>query len=92
MRVLEWIIGRSTGNADAIETPIGWTPRASDLDLVGLDLNTERLAAALRVDPSEWAAELGAHADWFTKLGGSVPAPLELQRKLLLAAIGIART
>jgi phosphoenolpyruvate carboxykinase (GTP) len=92
MRVLEWIIGRATGRVGAIETPIGWVPRPSDLDLDGLDLAPDRLATALRVDPAEWASELGAHADWFAKLGGSVPDALELQRKLLLSAIGIART
>ena len=92
MRVLEWIIGRSTGRADAIETPVGWVPRPSDLHLDGLDLAPERLAAALRVDPAEWAAELGTHGDWFAKLGGTVPPALELQRRLLRAAIGIAAT
>jgi phosphoenolpyruvate carboxykinase (GTP) len=92
MRVLEWIIGRATGHAGAIETPIGWVPRPDDLDVDGLDLPAERLASALRVDPAEWSAELGAHADWFAKLGRSVPDALELQRKLLLLAIGIARS
>ena len=91
MRVLEWIIGRATGHVGAIETPIGWVPRPGDLDVRGLDLAPERLASALRVDPAEWSAELGAHGDWFGKLGRSVPDALELQRKLLLAAIGIAR-
>jgi phosphoenolpyruvate carboxykinase (GTP) len=92
MRVLEWIIGRATGRAGAIETPIGWVPRPGDLRVDGLDLPAERLASALRVDPAEWSAELGAHADWFTKLGRSVPDALELQRKLLVLAIGIARS
>jgi phosphoenolpyruvate carboxykinase (GTP) len=92
MRVLEWVIGRSTGRAGAIETPVGWVPRLTDLDLDGLDLAPERLVAALRVDLAEWAAELGTHADWLAKLGGTVPAPLGLQRRLLLASIGIAAT
>ena len=90
MRVLEWIIRRSTSGAAAIETPVGWTPRPSDLDLTGLDLAPERLTASLRVDPGEWATELGTHADWFAKLGGTVPAALELQRKLLLTSVEAA--
>ncbi len=90
MRVLEWIIGRATGGAGAIETPVGWAPRPGDLDLTGLDLAPERLTAALRVDPDEWASELGTHADWFAKLGGTVPAALELQRKLLLTSVEAA--
>ena len=87
MRVLEWIIDRSRGAAGALETPVGWAPRPSDLDLTGLDLRPDRLAATLRVDRDEWIAELASHADWFAKLGGTVPPALELQRKLLLASV-----
>ena len=87
MRILAWAIARSTGRANALETPVGWVPRPSDLDLTGLDVAPDRVAAALRVDQAEWAAELGTHADWFEKLGDTVPAALELQRRLLLEAV-----
>ncbi len=55
-----------------------------------LDLDSDRLAAALRVDPGEWTAELATHADWFAKLGATVPDALELQRKLLLTSVEAA--
>src|SRR5438128_493085 len=87
MRVLEWIIDRSRGAAGALDAPVGWAPRPSDLDLTGLDLRPDRLAATLRLDRDEWIAELASHADWFAKLGGTVPPALELQRKLLLASV-----
>ena len=87
MRILAWAIARSTGRANALETPVGWVPRPGDLDLTGLDVAPDRVAAALRVDQAEWATELGTHADWFAKLGDTVPAALELQRKLLLEAV-----
>jgi phosphoenolpyruvate carboxykinase (GTP) len=87
MRVLKWIIERCAGPAGALETPIGFTPRPTDLDLRGLDASPEALAAALRVDPDEWTKELEAHADWFEKLGGTVPEALRLQRRLLLASL-----
>ena len=90
MRVLDWVIRRATEGAGALETPVGWTPRPGDLDLDGLDLAPERLAAALHVDPSEWVAELGTHAEWFAKLGPSVPPALELQRRLLLESVRTA--
>ena len=90
MRVLEWIIDRCTGAAGAVETPVGWAPRASDLDLTGLDLAPGAMDALLRVDRDEWTAELGAHAEWFATLGHTVPDALELQRQLLLASIGNA--
>ena len=48
---------------------------------------TKAIEAALRVDPDEWTKELEAHADWFEKIGGTVPEALRLQRRLLLASL-----
>ena len=89
MRVLKWIFDRSssTGRAGAMETPIGYTPRLGDLDLRGIDASTEAIERALRVDHAEWEKELEAHADWFEKLGGTVPDALRLQRRLLLSSL-----
>ena len=60
MRVLEWIIGRVNGKADAVETPIGLLPDASALNLEGLDMPVGTLDTLLAVDEAGWAAE---HAD-----------------------------
>jgi len=87
MRVLKWIIDRCAGRAGALETPIGYTPRRSDLDLRGIDAKPDAIDAALRVDPDEWTKELEQHGDWFEKLGGTVPEALRLQRRLLLASL-----
>jgi phosphoenolpyruvate carboxykinase (GTP) len=87
MRVMKWIIDRCAGRAGAMETPIGYTPRPTDLDLRGIDASVDAIAAALRVDPDEWTKELEAHADWFEKIGGTVPEALRLQRRLLLASL-----
>ena len=90
MRVLEWIIDRCEGAADAVETPVGWAPRASDLNTSALDIRAGDLDKLLAVDPVEWEQELRSHAEWFAKLGGSVPPALEMQRQLLLASVAIA--
>ena len=87
MRVLEWIIGRANGAAGAVETPVGWAPRPDDLDLEGIDVAPDRMRALLGVDRAEWSEELGVHADWFAKLGDTVPAALTLQRELLAEAL-----
>lgn len=43
LRVLEWIIKRCEGKADAEETPIGFVPKAEDINLEGLDFDLETL-------------------------------------------------
>ena len=87
MRVLRWIIDRCEGRASAVETPIGFLPRAGDLDLRGLDTPASRVEQALRVDEAEWRAELEEHGKWFEKIGPTVPEALRLQRRLLLSSL-----
>jgi phosphoenolpyruvate carboxykinase (GTP) len=87
MRVLKWILDRCDGRAGARESPVGWTPRESDLELRGLDTDRARIAASLQVDPAEWRTELDAHGEWLDRLGDTVPEALRLQRRLLLASL-----
>ncbi|MGP4016596.1 phosphoenolpyruvate carboxykinase (GTP) [Saccharopolyspora sp. 5N708] len=73
-RVLEWIIGRIEGTADAADTPIGLVPAANDLNLGAIDPSD--VAAALAVDPAEWRAELPLIEEWFAKVGDKLPVAL----------------
>ena len=41
MRVLMWILNRCNGKVDAVETPIGYVPKAEDLELEGLDITLD---------------------------------------------------
>ena len=75
-RVLKWVIERIEGTATADETPIGYLPAAGSLDVDGLDLSAEDLAAAVRVDVAEWRAELPLIKEWFDKLGDGLPSTM----------------
>ncbi len=84
-RVLEWIIQRIEGTADAVETPIGLTPTPEALDVTGLDLSAEQLQQVLAVDEKEWAAEVPLIEEWFTKIGDKTPKALLAQLDVLRA-------
>ena len=43
------------------------------------------MAAATRIDLSEWETELESQAPWFESLGKTLPPQLEMQRQMLLA-------
>jgi phosphoenolpyruvate carboxykinase (GTP) len=84
MRVLKWIIDRAHGRIGAQETPIGWVPRVSDLDLSGIDVPTEKVAEARAIHPEEWKAELESLDPWFDQIGPRGPKALRLWRDLML--------
>jgi phosphoenolpyruvate carboxykinase (GTP) len=91
MRVLKWIVERAAGQIGAKETPVGWIPRAGDIELTGLAIDPERFRAATDVDPNAWRAELESQGEFLATLGDSLPRPLALQRELLLASLAAAR-
>ena len=68
-RVLKWVVERIDGQAAAVETPIGHVPAPGSLDIDGLDMTEEALAAALAVDAEEWKAEIPQIQEWFEKFG-----------------------
>ncbi|MGY4718812.1 phosphoenolpyruvate carboxykinase (GTP) [Naumannella huperziae] len=74
-RVLKWITERLEGKADAIDTPAGAVPTPDGLDVEGLSVGEEQVAAATKVDVEEWKAELPLIEEWFDFLE-RVPAPI----------------
>jgi phosphoenolpyruvate carboxykinase (GTP) len=91
MRVLKWILDRCAGTGAARETPIGFTPNESDLDLTGLAPHEADAAAALKIDMGEWATELESQKEWFDKLGPTLPPELEKLRQRLLQSVKAAQ-
>jgi phosphoenolpyruvate carboxykinase (GTP) len=89
-RVLEWIIGRIEGTADARQTPIGLVPTVESIDTDGLDVTSEALDDVLHVDPQEWAAEVPLIEEWFAKIGDKVPATLLTELDALKGRLGLA--
>lgn len=87
-RVLDWIIRRIEGRAEAVETPIGYVPTPAAIDTAGLTLTAADLEAALAVDPAEWQAEIPLIEEWFARIGDKTPADLRAQLDSLQARLG----
>ncbi len=83
MRVLEWILKRCEGKADAVETPIGFVPKAEDINLEGLDFDIETLKSILEVDKDLWKDEVEGIAEFYKKFGDKLPAELTKQLETL---------
>ncbi len=87
MRVLKWIIDRCQGRAYAKETPLGWMPRAEDIDTEGLNLSTADIAALENVSTEDVKNELLSQEELFLKLAGDLPKEMIFQRELLITRL-----
>jgi len=76
LRVLEWIMDRCNNKVDALATPIGYVPRASDIDMTGLDLPPENLDKLLEIDRKAWLEELRGIKEFFRKFKKDLPQEL----------------
>ncbi|MBE6738363.1 MAG: phosphoenolpyruvate carboxykinase (GTP) [Ruminococcaceae bacterium] len=78
-RVLEWIVKRCNGEADATETAIGYVPAAEDINLEGLDMDIDVLRSILEVDNEKWLGETAGIEEFYEKFGDRLPAELKAQ-------------
>ena len=87
MRVLEWIIDRCEGRAEATETPIGLVPTYEQLNWEGIDFSKEQFDTVTTQDKDQWIKELESHTELFTKLGDRLPQALKDRQAELLNAV-----
>ena len=86
MRVLNWIIDRCEGRAEAAETPIGYEPKPEDIDVEGLgDVTTDTVKDLLTVDKALWKEEVKGIKEFYAKFGDKLPKELESQLSTLEA-------
>lgn len=83
LRVVDWILARCEGKADAVETPIGYVPKAEDINLEGLDTTTDTVKSILNVDKAEWSKEADGIEEFYKKFGDKLPTELSEQLKKL---------
>ena len=88
LRVLEWIIGRVAGHAQATETPIGHLPAPGALNLDGLSLDAEAMQKLFGVDRDGWRAEFDAIAGYLADYGPRMPAALEGEAREIVTLLG----
>ncbi|HEX2791393.1 MAG TPA: phosphoenolpyruvate carboxykinase (GTP) [Steroidobacteraceae bacterium] len=90
LRVLAWILDRSTGSAGAVDTPIGNMPRPGDLNTAGLDISPEALAELTAVPNAAWRGEIASFRQYLLEFGPHLPGAMlaeadEVARRLQTA-------
>ena len=89
LRVLLWILARCEGKVDAVETPIGFVPKAEDINIEGLDgVTVDTIRDLLTIDTASWLDDVKNIEEFYALIGNHVPHELyeelgELKGRLL---------
>lgn len=80
MRALMWILGRCKGTVEAQETPIGYLPKAEDINIEGLsDVTLDTVRGLLSVDKDLWLEDAAGVDELYAKFGSRLPAEMASQ-------------
>jgi phosphoenolpyruvate carboxykinase (GTP) len=87
LRVLEWMIKRVEGKANATQTPIGALPAAGDLDLDGISLTDEAREVLFGYDSEGWRAEFEGIGRYLAEYGERMPRELRAEQVGILTQL-----
>ena len=83
LRVLEWILKRCFDEVDAQETPIGYEPNPTDINLEGTDVSLETLTGLLGVDKDLWMEDVTNIEEFYKDFGDKLPPALREELETL---------
>ena len=88
MRVLLWILARCEGKVDAVETPIGFVPKAEDINIEGLEnVTLDTIKELLTIDKASWLEDVQNIKEFYAMIGDRVPAELKEELAALEARL-----
>ncbi len=95
-RVLEWILARCAGSMDAQETPIGYLPKASDINIdeinyeisPGHNFDENDLAGLLTIDKEYWLEDIANIRQFYSQFGDTLPATMKEELDKMEARFG----
>ncbi len=87
-RVLLWILARCEGKVDAVETAIGYVPKAEDINVEGIEgMTIDTIRDLLSVDASAWSEDIANIEEFYAQVGSHVPAEMHEELAALKARL-----
>lgn len=83
LRIIEWILARGRGEAEAVTTPIGYILHKSSLDLTGLEISDHDMKALLEVDRSAWLEDIADQRKFFEQFGDRLSREIHTEMEAL---------
>ena len=86
IRVIEWILARCRGQAEAEQTPVGLIPQADALNRAGLE--DQDFAELMAIDVAGWRNEIDEVGEYFQQFATRLPPQIEQERQRVLSRLG----
>jgi len=83
MRVLQWIVERAGGQAEATQSPFGYQPQHQDINWTGLDFGAGDFGGIMDIERAGGAEEAEALKEYFERFEDRLPPEMEAQRQAL---------
>jgi phosphoenolpyruvate carboxykinase (GTP) len=90
LRVLEWMIKRVEGRADAVQTPIGALPKLDEINLDGIAMSDEARAKLFGFERDAWRAEFEGIGGYLDEYGPRMPQALKDEQRKIAALLATA--
>ncbi|KQY97621.1 phosphoenolpyruvate carboxykinase [Microbacterium sp. Root53] len=90
-RVIDWVIRRLQGEAEAVVTPIGLIPAPGSLNLDGIEVPQEDLDELFSIDPDAWLEDADLTEEFYSLFGDKTPAALRAQLDALRTRLKAAK-
>ena len=87
MRVLRWMVERTSGKARAVEGPLGWAPRKKDLDWSGMEFDEEKWNELMSINPESLRMQTLRHEELFLQISEYLPKEMLFERELLVSRL-----
>lgn len=88
-RVLAYIFDRCNGEGSFNETAIGKVPTVDAINIDGLNITKDEVAAALSFSTDEWKAEVALIEEHYANFGSHMPAELVAELNALKSRLGM---
>lgn len=85
VRVLEWMVSRIEGKADAVDTDVGLMPKGINRE--GLSCSDADLTTLLSISREAWKAEAASQGAYLKTLGNRLPAEMVKENEKLVARL-----
>ena len=82
--VLQWVVNRVHGRADASDTVYGFVPKFDDINWDGLAYDQDTFDELMAIDPEHSKKEVQDQSSLFDKIGEHLPEEMKTIQKEML--------